>query len=229
MPNPDRTAGGAGTGRTQAMTRYTLATLGGLLVNVVLFGIMQALIAPGGAVEIGKNARPVFEFLRLRREENTETKTRRAPERKPSKPTVASAPLSITNSAGGKPELAILNSNAAGPGFALSGRPTLGGVAGGTGSGSGSDTDTIPLVRVNPLYPPRAQARGVEGWVLVEFTISPQGTTKEVIVIDADPKGYFERAAVNAVKKYRYKPRIEDGVAVDRPGIRLVISFAIEE
>lgn len=84
-------------------------------------------------------------------------------------------------------------------------------------------------MRVNPLYPARAQARGIQGWVLVEFTVTKLGTTKDIVVVDADPRGHFEHAATSAVKKYRYKPRIENGVAVDRPGVQLVILFAIEE
>ena len=119
------------------------------------------------------------------------------------------------------------------PGFSLAGRPYLGAVGdaggeAGAGTGSGFGSEAIPLVRVNPQYPPRAQSRGVEGWVLLRFTITPQGTTKDIEILDADPKGYFERAAKDAVRKYKYKPRIEDGVAVDWPGVQLVISFEME-
>ena len=219
------------------MGRYALASLGGFLVNFTLFGLLQSLVAPAKTEMIERQGRAVFEFLRLRRDETTQTKTRRAPERKRTKPAAFAAPLAIAKAAApGKQALAMSAGDLPG-GFALSGRPSLGapggdhGGGGGTGdaSGAGSDTDTIPLVRVNPMYPPRAQARGIEGWVLVQFTVTKQGTTKDVVVIDADPKGYFERAAINAVKKYRYKPRIEDGIAVERTGVQLVISFAIED
>ena len=71
-------------------------------------------------------------------------------------------------------------------------------------------------------------SRGIEGWVLLTFTITPEGTTKDIEVLDADPKGYFERAAKDAVRRYKYKPRIENGVAVDWPGVQLVISFKME-
>jgi protein TonB len=227
--------GATGTARRETLGRYAIAIFGGFVVNVLLFAVLQALIVPGTSATIERHARPVFEFLRLRRDETTEIKTRRLPERKPAKASVATAPLAIAKSAAPGKQAIAVNPDFEG-GFSLAGRPYLGapgtGPAGeGTGdaSGAGSDTDTIPLVRVNPLYPPRAQARGIEGWVLVEFTVTKQGTTENIVVIDADPKGYFERAATNAVKRYRYKPRVEDGVAVERPGVRLVISFAIEE
>ena len=120
-------------------------------------------------------------------------------------------------------------------GLSLAGRPYLGesvgevGGVGGDATGAAGGSEAVPLVRVSPLYPPRAQSRGIEGWVLLQFTITPQGRTKDIEVLDADPKGYFERAARDAVKKYKYKPRIVDGVAVDWPGVQLMISFDLED
>jgi protein TonB len=216
--------------------RYALAALGGFLVNLALFGALQALVEPGTSAAIDRSVRPVFEILRLRRDESTEVKTRRLPERKRSKPALGGAPLAIAKPSGvGSQSIAVTPGEFEG-GFSLSGRINLGapgGVPGGQGggdaSGAGSDTDAIPLVRVNPLYPARAQARGIGGWVLVEFTVTKEGGITDIRVVDADPKGYFEQAAKTAVKKYRYKPRVENGVAVDRPGVQLVISFAIED
>jgi periplasmic protein TonB len=218
-----------------AITRYAIAVLGGLIVNFLLFAVMQSLVGQRSGAEIDTKIRPVFEFLRLRREETTERKTRRAPERKASRPAVNAAPLAIAKSSAPGRQGIAAPAGDFNPGFSLAGRPYLGAVGdGGVGdpgpaSGSNLGSEAIPLVRVNPLYPPRAQSRGVEGWVLLQFTISPQGTTKDIEVLDADPKGYFERAAKDAVRKYKYKPRVVDGVAVDWPGVQLVISFEIEE
>jgi periplasmic protein TonB len=219
----------------RALTRWAVAAVGGLVVNFLLFAVMHSLVGQRSEAEVDTKIRPVFEFLRLRREEKTETKTRRAPERKAGRPAVNAAPLAIAkSSAPGRQAIAVPQGDFS-PGFSLAGRPYLGsvgdaGVGGpGEGAGSGYGSEAIPLVRVNPLYPPRAQSRGVEGWVLLRFTITPQGTTKDIEVLDADPKGYFERAAKDAVRKYKYKPRVEDGVAVDWPGVQLVISFEIEE
>ena len=219
-----------------ALTRFAFAAVVGLLVNLLLFAVMHSLVGQREHADVQTSVRPVFEFLRLRREEKTETKTRRAPERKASKPAVNAAPLAIAkSSAPGRQGIAAPAGDFA-PGFSLAGRPYLGSVgdvggAGdpGAGAGTGVGSEAVPLVRVNPLYPPRAQSRGVEGWVLLRFTITPQGTTKDIEVLDADPKGYFERAAKDAVRKYKYKPRIVDGAAVDWPGVQLVISFEIEE
>ena len=54
----------------------------------------------------------------------------------------------------------------------------------------------MPLVRVEPVYPPRALAQGVEGWALVEFTITPAGTTKDVKAVESQPPGIFDAAVV---------------------------------
>ncbi len=209
-----------------AFGRYAAAAGAAVVLNLALFGLLESLILFRGEVDTQSRVRPVFEFLRLRRDETTETKTRRAPERQASRPTVKSAPLSVAKSgAPGRLAIAAPTGNF-GAGFALTGRPTLGGEG---GFGTGGASEAIPLVRVNPLYPPRAQARGVEGWVLLEFTITPEGRTKDITVVDADPRGYFERAATDAVKKFKYKPRVEDGVAVDWPGVQLVLSFDLED
>jgi protein TonB len=92
----------------------------------------------------------------------------------------------------------------------------------------GSDRDTMPLVRINPDYPPRAQSRGIEGWVLVEFTITAAGTVRDPRVIDASPKGYFEDAALKAISRWRYNPKVQEGVAVERVGVRVRLSFNME-
>jgi len=222
---------------TSALTRFAFAALGGLVVNFVLFAVMHSLVSHRSEADARNEIRPVFDFLRLKREETTERKTRRAPERKASRPAVNAAPLAIAKSAAPGRQGVAAPLGDLSTGFSLAGRPYLGavgdagggepgGVAGGGGSGVGSEA--IPLVRVNPQYPPHAQSRGIEGWVLLQFTITPEGTTKDIEILDADPKGYFERAAKDAVRKYKYKPRIQDGVAVDWPGVQLVISFQME-
>lgn len=92
---------------------------------------------------------------------------------------------------------------------------------------SGSDRDVIPLVRVPPEYPPRAIARGIEGWVLVQLTITATGSVEDAFVVAAEPSGYFEDAALNAIARWRYNPKIENGTAVERVGVRTRIVFQL--
>jgi len=93
----------------------------------------------------------------------------------------------------------------------------------------GSDRDVIPLVRINPEYPSRARSRGIEGWVQVEFAITPAGTVADAKVVDADPKGLFERAALDAISRWKYNPKVVDGRAMERRGVQVVLTFKLEK
>ena len=88
-----------------------------------------------------------------------------------------------------------------------------------------SDADAIALVRISPEYPARALHRGIEGRVLLEFTIGKSGAVQNVRVIAAEPSSIFNSAAIKAVRQWRYQPKIEDGVAIPQHGIRISIPF----
>lgn len=94
---------------------------------------------------------------------------------------------------------------------------------------SGSDHDPIPLVRITPDYPPRALAREIEGWVKVQFSITSTGLVRDAFVVEAEPEGWFEDAALRTIARWRYKPRVADGVPVDRVGMQTVIRFDLEQ
>ncbi len=67
-----------------------------------------------------------------------------------------------------------------------------------------------------PTYPDRARERGTEGWVDIEFTVKTDGTTDEGVVKAAEPAGVFDRAALQAVERWRYEPRVVNGQVVDQ-------------
>ncbi len=92
-----------------------------------------------------------------------------------------------------------------------------------------SDGDYLPIVKVPADYPESALQRGIEGWVLVSFTVSKTGSVKNPTVVQAEPSGFFERAAIIAVKKFKYKPRIVGGEAVEVSGVRNRIVFRLED
>ncbi len=82
------------------------------------------------------------------------------------------------------------------------------------------------IVAPKPVYPPGALAEGSEGYVDVEFTITTAGTVRDSIVVDAVPPGLFNKAALEGVLKFRYKPRIVDGEPVVVEGVRTRIGFS---
>jgi protein TonB len=89
--------------------------------------------------------------------------------------------------------------------------------------------DYLPIVKVQPVYPRRALSRGVEGYVIVEFMVTRLGTTQDIKVVEAKPEGYFERAAINAAQKFKYKPKVINGEPVDVAGVRNIIRFEMEK
>lgn len=88
--------------------------------------------------------------------------------------------------------------------------------------------DTRPIVRMQPKYPIDAARNGVEGWVKLVFSIDSSGQVKDVEVIDSQPKRTFDRAAKQALKKWKYKPKVIDGKAVIRQGLQVVLDFKLD-
>jgi len=88
--------------------------------------------------------------------------------------------------------------------------------------------DIIPIVVIRPMYPRDAAIKGLEGWVKVEFTITAIGTVKNPRVIDSKPPRVFNREAIRAILKWKFKPRVIDGVAVDRMATQ-TIDFTLDQ
>lgn len=90
-----------------------------------------------------------------------------------------------------------------------------------------ADGDYLPLVRVQPQYPRRAQERGVEGYAVVELTVSTDGSvpSHSVVVVEAEPAGYFEASSIKAAQKFKYKPKVVNGNAQTVTGVRYKFSF----
>ncbi len=81
---------------------------------------------------------------------------------------------------------------------------------------------------VSPEYPYDAQIRRVTGWVDVEFTVATDGTTRDLVVRDAEPKGVFDRSAVEALRRWRFEPISRNGQAVEQRAI-LRLKYELEK
>ena len=92
----------------------------------------------------------------------------------------------------------------------------------------GAEGDIIPVVVIRPMYPREAAISGTQGWVKIEFTITEVGTVKDPRVIDAKPPRIFNREAIRAILKWKFKPRVVDGIAVERRATQ-VIDFTLDE
>lgn len=85
----------------------------------------------------------------------------------------------------------------------------------------------LPLTKVQPAYPHRALQKGKEGFVVVKFTVTAQGTTTDHEVVESFPPSVFDRAAVEAARQFTYEPRRVDGVPVASQNVSNVITFRI--
>ena len=195
--------------------RMVLSGAIGVITAFGLFWVMQALIGVTG--ELGaRGTRLSIDFVRLKKDTTPEMKKREPPKRQ--KPEQQPPP----------PEMNI--AKAMNPGDAVGNIipmvDTEVELAKATSLGAaGSDRDVVPRVEVNPQYPPRAEQRGIEGWVEVEFTITPVGTVDDARVSGSNPPYIFDRAALDAIRRWRYKPKIKDGVAVARLGVQTRFRF----
>lgn len=200
--------------------RYVVSALAGALITFGLFFLMQQLIAMADARPKNLNKGKVIEFVRVKRDQQLQTKDREIPDKKP--PEEPPPPPPLSTSQNNKPD-----ANASGFAQSFDLAADLGGPNVGAGTAT-VDTDTIPLVRVEPSYPIRAQERGIEGWVRVEFTISPRGTVLEPKVIGYEPSSIFNQAALRAIRRWKYNPKIVDGKPVSRPGVKVQLDFKLD-
>jgi protein TonB len=90
------------------------------------------------------------------------------------------------------------------------------------------DGDVIQVVQARPEYPPRALAGNIEGWVRVRFTVTTIGTVRDAVVVESEPGTVFDEAALKAIARWRYNPRVENGEAVERVGLQTMIRFTLE-
>ncbi len=91
-----------------------------------------------------------------------------------------------------------------------------------------AEGDVVPVMVIRPMYPREAAIEGIEGWVKLEFTITASGSVQDARVIEANPARIFNREAIRAILKWKFKPRVVDGVAVDRRATQ-VIDFSLHD
>ena len=96
-------------------------------------------------------------------------------------------------------------------------------------SGVFADGSYVPIFKIPPIYPRRAQESGIEGCVLLEFTVTKVGSVRDPEVVWSQPSGIFDRAAMRSALKFKYKPQIRDGQAVEVPGVLNQVTFIIED
>jgi protein TonB len=100
----------------------------------------------------------------------------------------------------------------------------------GNASISITDGEMLPLVNVTPQYPTRAASRGIQGWCQVSFTVDGNGNVVEdtIVVVDAEPPNIFDRSSIRAAARFKFQPRVQDGVGVPVPNVQYVFRYILE-
>ncbi|MDN3379279.1 MULTISPECIES: energy transducer TonB [unclassified Pseudoalteromonas] len=89
--------------------------------------------------------------------------------------------------------------------------------------------EATPIVRINPKYPTIAAREGIEGWVQLSFNISPSGEVIDAQVTDSEPKRIFDREALRAIKRWKYRPKVIDGIAQLQTGQSVQLDFKLDQ
>lgn len=94
---------------------------------------------------------------------------------------------------------------------------------------SSGDGEYLPIVKVAPIYPRRAQTRGITGYCIVEYVVTKTGSIRDPIPVDCQPQGVFERASLKAAEKFKYKPRVVDGEPIEVAGVQNKFTYELEQ
>lgn len=89
------------------------------------------------------------------------------------------------------------------------------------------DGPLVNLVRVKPAYPGPAARKGLEGYVIVQFDVLADGHVANVSIVESSNR-VFEGSAMRATMRFRFKPRVVDGVARVSSGIQNLFRFKLE-
>jgi len=200
-------------------TRYIISLALALLMTFILLWGMQTLISGGNKALTEAPRGNVLDFIRLKKEQSLVKKDRKP--QKPAKPETPPPPMAA-------PQMQQSNPNEGALSTSFDASIDIDTTLASGISLEGGDGDYLPIVKVAPIYPRRAQARGIQGYVIVEFTVSKNGSVKNAKVVKAVPEGIFDQAAIDAAMKFKYKPRVVDGVAMEVAGVQNRISFEIE-
>lgn len=182
----------------------------GLFLALSVFWLMQWMIAPQGDQPSRQDDIAMVDFIRSLQDSESDKKTRNPKEPpKPKTPPMLDTPkiqqASVKQMDLNMPDISSSLSNFKGEG--------MGNMLSGYGFG---DSDVIPLVQVEPKYPSQALSRKIEGYVVVRLNVNKEGSVSDVEVVDSDPKGVFEREAIRAAWRYKFKPKLVDGKPVEQ-------------
>ena len=182
----------------------------------MFFLLLAYIVKPSSEALKNENSFRVVDFIRLKKDTSLKEKTRTIPDR-PEPPKKPPPPDLVTPELQAPPQAPNLDIEF--PDIAV---PTdfKGAFLG--PQNAGGNSQVVPLVRINPQYPRNELLAGVEGWVKVRFTVEPDGSVSSPKVVQSKPPRVFDTAALRAIKKWKFKPKVVNGIAVQQDGTQLI-------
>lgn len=186
--------------------KLIIAFLCSIMVTGSIFAVMNSMVTTDANMNKNLGEQTVIDFIRLKQDSESRVKERDKKEPpKPKKPPMPPQQTAQQNTPMKQIAMRLPNIT---PDLSLANKSLLGDAQIGMGFGDG---DVIPLVRMPAQYPSKAKRRNIEGFVKARLEINELGKVDSVEIIDSKPKGVFERSAIRALYKYKFKPQIIDG------------------
>ena len=95
--------------------------------------------------------------------------------------------------------------------------------------GNPDSNQLILLMGYPPEYPPAALSREQQGYVVVVFKVNQDGSTFDAYVSESEPRGVFDRSALKAIAKFKYRPKMVNGVAQVAHNQRYLFRYDLEQ
>lgn len=200
--------------------RYWIKLIAPIIVTIVIFLIIQSLITQGSGIDKDRNNPNYVDFIRIKQDDTLQERKRTIPDKPPTpkRPPQPQIELDVNK----PPPVAKLDFEM--PDFSL---PTdfSGAFLSNLESMGSGISQLIPIVKVAPRCPREAQINGINGSVKMLLTISATGRVNNIVIQSFKPSRVFNSEAIKAVKRWQFKPKTIDGIAVDQKG-ELEVEFS---
>ncbi|WP_201154616.1 energy transducer TonB [Rhodothalassium salexigens] len=230
--HPSRPAHSALSAAYGAVVERGLPVLLGAAVTLALLVVMTRLVMAPDPDLSEARAPVIMDFTKVELIEAPERRTRQLPPPPSDTPRevreVRAEPQALRDEVVIRPDLLAPRADAGLAGVRAGyDRVALSGFGAGsmTAIGPNQDRYAQPLVRVSPIYPMAARIRKITGYVLVEFDVTREGAVANARVIGSEPVGLFDKAALEAIQKWRYKPKLVDGTPQPVPNMLIKLTF----
>lgn len=214
------------------LQRMVIASVLASLMTIFLLYVMQTLISNSESELDPVPSMHLVDFVRVKQAQDLKVRERRPKEPPPPEEQPPAVPKTDFN-------IAMDNS-----GFGLDFLDAGADIESSSIFGFVSDSSYLPIVRVQPVYPRSALMKGQEGWVVLEFTVDELGRVVDPVVTDHcvhtvprggteeecwdNPDRLFDLSAIKAVRKFKYKPKVESGTAIATHHVRHKFTFELD-